>query len=271
VYLRKYLPIIPDDILLGQLLHVLDVGCGQHQWGRALFHYLHEQMGPHLIEDVRIEGIDLPDVAPTTNARQRAGRGQVFVTAGDMFHLPAERTGYYSLVHVRFLFPYVSPAAWPRLLAELTRVCKPGGWFLWMEPMIPTYCEQAPGWNRWIDQMEQAIKFLGGSPRIGEQMDVLLHHAGPWQEIKREIVMLPLGTSSSSGGHLSSERYLMVHSWLTALQPILVAAAGRASPSIDRITHHALADLNRQQVVSQWQWTMVLGKKLGDNHSSRRY
>src|SRR5947209_5957786 len=86
---RETLPLVPPTISLSKLTTVLDVGCGLHYWGKALFHTMVKQAGLDLLADIRIEGIDLDEqVVQTANRQMRLGRGQVFVSQEDWFHVP---------------------------------------------------------------------------------------------------------------------------------------------------------------------------------------
>src|SRR5215472_10113029 len=91
---------------------VLDVGAGTGQWGYDLC---------EMYEDALVVGFDL--IRPKSGAPEgyREVRGNLLhglPFAGDSF----------DFVHQRLLFAGVPVEAWPATVAELVRVCGPGGW-----------------------------------------------------------------------------------------------------------------------------------------------
>jgi Methyltransferase domain len=261
VVLQKHLPVIPPGIPLAKLTTVLDAGCGLHQWGKALFRVMIEQAGPDLVSDVLIEGVELrPDIAQTANAQIRTGRGQVFVSQGDVFHFPANRTERYDLVHARFLAPYISPHDWPALLAGLVHMCKSGGWVVWIEPAFPTKGERTPGWNNLLDSIERVVAQLGGSPQIVGSMETLFHQSGSWKVIKTSNVSIPFSTISSASGSLLIEQYRTLRSQFLALRPVMIAG-GISTDTFEHIFQEVLNEFNTRTVASQWMWKAIYGQK----------
>ncbi len=263
MHLRQHLPLVPPGISLAWLTRVLDAGCGFHLWGRDLFRAMVEQVGHELVADVRIEGIDdRPDSVSAANKQIRTGRGQVVARVGDMFDLPADFSNYYNLVHARFLAPFVAPHVWSTLLGELVRVCKPGGWVVWTEPAVPTKGERTPAWNQWLDWVEQAVEYTGGSPSITASMQQVFRQAGSWEEIERQKTSLPLHTTSTTRGYLLADQVRVLHRWLFALRSYLLAGKVVSPLTLDQGLKQGEEEFNRRAVTSQWEWYTLSGRKL---------
>jgi SAM-dependent methyltransferase len=260
--LQRSLPLLPPEISLAKLSRVLDVGCGFHQWGKALFRAMLEQAGPELVADVRIEGIEIRrDVVQTANTTLiRQGRGQVFVSQGDWFHLSASHRESANLVRACFLAPYVAQEQWPILLGELIQGCKPGGWVLWIEPALPSKGVETPAWNQWLDWLSLALTQLGGSPLISQMMETYFRQAGSWQDIQTQKITLSLSTNLSWQGNLLAEQLSTLRSWVMSLVPLL-QAGGIAPEKFVPGLQVLLEELNSRKIQSQWEWTMICGQK----------
>jgi 2-polyprenyl-3-methyl-5-hydroxy-6-metoxy-1,4-benzoquinol methylase len=130
---------------------MLDIGSGEHLWGRAVFHHLSAHMGEAAAKAMMIDGIDHdPQIVSQTNQQLRASRMNVRMRQMNMYLLPAELTNAYDVVHMRMMSPYVSPQQWSALLKELVQVCRPHGWLIWLEPLSgPTREEQADELVHW--------------------------------------------------------------------------------------------------------------------------
>lgn len=123
----------PDFIqLMGQRLdlssasRVLDVGSGVGHWGRAL--------APALSPSARLVGVDREDawVAEATRRASHAGFGERFAyQRGDANALPFDDASFDLVTCQTVLIHVPDPAA---VLAEMLRVCRPGGLVLAVEP-----------------------------------------------------------------------------------------------------------------------------------------
>jgi SAM-dependent methyltransferase len=154
-----YLELIARRLALGAVRDVLDVGCGQGHWGRAL--------AAVLSPDVQIVGVD-PEERWVEEARLRSGFTYVVGTAeelpfdDDSFDLVTCQT---VLIHVAD--PHVA-------LREMLRVARPGGRLLLAEPanrssfMLGTSANADAGVDELLDQARFSLTLEQGKRALGE-------------------------------------------------------------------------------------------------------
>lgn len=260
-YVQRSLPLLPADISLASLQQVLDVGCGRHLWGRDLFRTMLEQAGPELVADVRIEGIDsCPQMVQMARQSLRTTREQVSVSQGDLFHLPATSSECYQLVQMRFLCFSIPPSAWPLALAQLYRVCAPGGTVVWLEPALPTTEKTTPGWEQLMHWISRAVSIHGGTAGLETTMDWLFQQVGPWSRIRRTRIELPLLTMTPIQGVLPLESRQVFKGWLEDVRLWLVSS-GIPAPLVEQGIQAVLEELTQRRIQSIWPWTILVGTK----------
>jgi ubiquinone/menaquinone biosynthesis C-methylase UbiE len=260
--LRKHLPLVPPEVSPAHLNTVLDSGAGFHQWGRDLFQTMLKQASPELIRCMMIDGIDHDShMIQLAKSQLRAGRGHVRLHQEDMLHLPAAFTRRYTLVHARFLAPYVTVSAWPALLNELVRVCQPGGWVVWIEPEMPTNTPQAPAWNQCLFWIKQAIDGMHGSHGITASMEGLLRRAETWSQVTTQVHTIPLSTFSRLQGRMTTKQMAPLHRPLLALHAFLQTTQVASEQQLTACMDELLEEILMRKVESQWTWHTVSGRK----------
>jgi len=123
---RDFLALVARRWDLGEMRHVLDVGCGIGHWGRALL--------PHLASTTTLSGIDCePDwvVEATARARAHGLAGRVTYLQGTVEALPFEDATFDLVTCQTVIMHLADPLVG---LREMLRVLAPGGRILVAEP-----------------------------------------------------------------------------------------------------------------------------------------
>jgi ubiquinone/menaquinone biosynthesis C-methylase UbiE len=160
-----------DRVGVGPGQDVLDLGCGP----RGSIELLRERV----TATGRVVGLDA-DPAHVAMAREltaQLGLDNVDIAAADARHtgLPA---GSFDLVHARTLLVTVpEPEA---VVAEMTRLARPGGWVASLEPdMEYSLCyPPLPAWDRLCEIFNRAFGRNGADPFIGRRVSELYREAG---------------------------------------------------------------------------------------------
>lgn len=146
--------LLPKAIDLSNVHKVLDIGCGNGEWARRL---AKEQ--PH----IHIIGIDTSQ-ALVYEAAERAKRDGVnslsffqFGTA-QALKFPNE---HFDVVHVHSLASFISTAMWSRILDEMIRLLKIGGWLNIVDYENGTTSSAA--FNKLAAMGMAGVRALGGS------------------------------------------------------------------------------------------------------------
>jgi SAM-dependent methyltransferase len=167
----------------------LDLGCGP----LGVIDLLSERVGP----DGRVVGMDVnpANVALARSYVHDHGLGNVSIVEGD-----ARRTGLdsssFDVVHERTLLINVpDPTA---VLAEMTRLVKPGGWVIAIDPdlSVQLYHPSHPAWDRLHEIFMVAFQVDGADPFIGRRLPELLRAAGLTDvNVEARVELYPLGHS----------------------------------------------------------------------------
>lgn len=156
---------------------VLDVGCGTGQWGFELCAEFPEAL---------VVGLDL------VAGKAGGPPGHRFVRADLLQGLPF-RDANFDLVHQRLLVTGIPFVDWPRVVADLVRVTRPGGWVELVEPRSRPD-GTAPATERIMDltrEMAVALELDTGG-LVFSELDGYLRDAGLEQVARRPLV-LPIG------------------------------------------------------------------------------
>lgn len=190
--LRAHSAALLDRVGAGPGWSAIDLGCGPS----GVLDLLAERVGP----GGRVLGLEANPASVALAREFGAVRGleNVAVTEGD-----ARCTGLpsasFDLVHARTLLINIpDPAA---VVAEMTRLVRPGGWVAIMEPDVgAALCYPPhPAWDRLSQIFRSASQADGTDPLIGRRLPELLRQSGLADigaEAKADIY--PLGHSRRS-------------------------------------------------------------------------
>lgn len=142
---------------------ILDVACGTGIWCREMASEFPE---------AQVIGFDV-DSTPMEASRARLGpNGQFpanfrFLEANALQPFPFEDHAF-DLTHARLISPFVPIAFWPRVIAEMVRVTRPGGYVEIMESELPT--SSSPAFNAMLDVTSQLLTknglYVGAAPHV---------------------------------------------------------------------------------------------------------
>lgn len=146
--------LVPAAIDLKAIQRVLDVGCGNGEWARRLarqyphIHVLGVDTSVHLIQEA------------LKRAREERLQSLAFYQFGTAQALTFDDESF-DLVHVHSLASFISTAMWTRILDEMIRVLKIGGWLNIVDYEHGTTSSLA--FNRLAAMGMAGVRALGGS------------------------------------------------------------------------------------------------------------
>jgi ubiquinone/menaquinone biosynthesis C-methylase UbiE len=246
--LRPYSTMLLDRTGLASGDTAIDLGCGPS----GIIDLLAERVTPA----GRVVGLDA-DPVHVIMAREFAaehGLGHVDVVAGDARHteLAADSFG---LVHGRTLLVTIPDPA--EVLAEMTRLARPGGWVAGLEADAEhSLCHPPhPAWDRLGEIFVTAFSRNGADPYIGRRLPSLYRQAG-LTDVDAECVA-PLHPA----GHSRRTIHLDL---VRSMRPVIVeqgiADAGELD-EIDYAVREHLAD--PETLVMPFLYFMAWGRKPG--------
>jgi ubiquinone/menaquinone biosynthesis C-methylase UbiE len=177
-YLAPLVPNSPNTIL--------DVGCGTGIWPVEM---------SNLFPQAHIIGVDvalrsLPKPVPLNC---------IFAQANILQGLPFPDQQF-TFTHQRLLVAAIPALQWPRVIHELVRVTRVGGWIELLE--IGDVIQNAgPATKRLLTWMTDISKSLGFEMEVLRRLDDLLKQAG-CSDIEAQEIPVPLGTWAGSTGQM---------------------------------------------------------------------
>ena len=222
---------------------VLDVGTGTGRWGI-------EVCWEH--PEALVVGLDLVAGPREHPPGYRHVRGNL------LQGLPF-REGVFDLVHQRLLVSGIPLAEWPRVVGELVRVTRPGGWVELVEPTM-AFSHMGPATRRaWglVQDHVAAPLGLDTARAVFEALDGYLRQAGLEAVVRRELV-LPVG---EWGGRVGS--------FLASDARAVLTRMGELLRSRSLIPAEEAADLTRRSTLefeehhTTWPLAIAFGRRPG--------
>jgi len=246
--LRPYSARLLDRTGLARGQRAIDLGCGPS----GIIDLLAERAAP----DGRVVGLDA-DPVHVTMARQFAAEGDlanVEVVEADARHTGLAADSF-DLVHGRTLLVTVPDPA--QVLAEMTRLARPGGWVAGLEADCEhSLCYPAhPAWDRLCEIFRTAFSRNGADPFIGRRLPELYRQAG-LTSVGAECVA-PLHPA----GH--SRRTIRLD-LVRSMRPVIVEQGIATKDELDEIDHTVHEHIaNPDTLVMPFMYFMAWGRKPG--------
>ena len=146
--------LLPPAVDLSKVQNVLDIGCGRGEWARRL---AREQ--PH----IHVVGIDtslkfIHEAVELAEAEKLKSLSFYQFGTAQALNFPAES---FDVVHVHSLASFISTAMWSRILEEMIRLLRIGGWLNVVDFELGS--TSSPAYNQLAIYGMTGVRALGGS------------------------------------------------------------------------------------------------------------
>lgn len=231
---------------LSGALHIVDVGCGSGEITGRL---------AQLYPEAELLGVDILSSAVAFAAeRYRALAPRVRFQQGDAFEL-ALPTDHSDLVLCRHLTQAVPEPA--RMLAELYRVCKPGGWLHVLSedygmlhfPFGPLDPERL-----WQDGSFPYTRATGTDARVGRHTWAYLHQLG-LEELRVDYVVVD---TLRVPRHTFAQ---ILEAWRDGYASVLGQKSKLTETETTALFNHCIASIRDEAAYAVWQVPVLSGRK----------
>lgn len=240
-----------DRYGLSGALRILDLGCGTGEITRRL---------ASRYPQARIEGVDILEGNLALARRDSASFGdRIHYEQGDAFSLKYDAAAF-DLVVCRHMSQAVPD--FPLVLAEITRVLRPGGWLHLLSedygmlhmPVIERDGVQFDPDRFWNENAIAYLRGIGCDGRIGRHSPALLANAG-YGDIALDYVVVdtlrvPRGTFAG-----------IMQAWRDGYSQVLAEASGRTAAEVAADFDTIIAAIATPPYYAVWQVPVVSGRK----------
>ncbi|HEU5228447.1 MAG TPA: class I SAM-dependent methyltransferase [Ktedonobacteraceae bacterium] len=247
--------LFPHGLDLRTIHDVLDIACGPGTWALEV---------TQLYPQMQVTGFDISrhmiDYARSIAATE--GKHNAHFRVMDATKALDFPDGSFDLINARFIFGFMRPTTWPRLLQECQRLLRPGGTIILTEGELPITTSLA--FERISRMFAQALKAVGqsfsadgGHLGITPVLARLVREAG-----FREIQQLFPGFDMSAGTDLHKDFFYP--NFVSAFkldQPFLIQAGVTKQEEIDRLYSQMLDEVNMDDFAAINYGLIVWGKK----------
>ncbi len=246
--------LFPEYIDLQGIRRVLDIGCGPGEWAFAV-------ATAH--PEIQVTGIDVSQIMieyANAQAQEQHVNNTTFrvMSAKEPLDLP---NGVFDVVNARFLFGFMDPVTWPKLIQECVRIMRPGGVFVLTE--TEGVLTNSLATERLHTMAAEAMKRAGQSfspdgrhygitPMLGK----FLRNAG-YVNIHYKSHVIDCSTSMEA--HQD-----MYHDLLTVfklMQPYLVKADITTQEEVEGVYQRMLEEWQLPDFCALWTYLTVSGEK----------
>ena len=244
----------PAQLELASMRRFLDLGCGPGGWVRAVASEF-----PH----VQVTGIDISQLM-IEYARVQALEqqlGNVTFDVGNVREPLDFPDNTFDLINGRFLFAFMSPDAWPKLLQECHRVTRPGGLLILTETEGPL--SNSPATERLYALSVEAMKRAGQSlspdgRRVGitPMLSKFFRDAG-YVHIQHKAHVL----DCSAGSQAYLDVYQDYMAAYKLMQPYLVKMGVTTQDEVEGVYQRMLEEQQAQDFCEVWFYLSVWGEK----------
>lgn len=213
---------------------ILDVGSGTGRWAMEMAAYF---------PDTNVVATDI--VTPADEATAAPGFGlekrpenYTFVP-GNVLNGLSFADGSFDFVHMRLLIFALPEAAWPKVIRELVRVTRPGGWI----ELVETGPQQnaGPAMEMLVQWITAASERRGVNPLIGPRVADFLAGSGA-ANVNRRDIALPVG---EYGGRIGKMAETDIFSVMSGVKPLVVSQGIASDEAYTAALTQARADINR--------------------------
>jgi ubiquinone/menaquinone biosynthesis C-methylase UbiE len=246
--LRPYSAALLDRTGLTRGHSAIDLGCGPS----GIIDLLAERVVP----GGRVTGLDADPVHVSMAREFAAERGlsDVEVIGADARHtgLPADS---FDLVHARTVLVTIPDAG--DVLAEMTRLARPGGWVAGLEADAEhSLCYPAhPAWDRLCEIFQTAFSRNGADPFTGRRLPELYRRAG----------LVDVGAECVSPVHPAGHSRRTIRLDLVrSMRPVIVQQGIAGESELDELDHEVREHLaDPDTLVMPFLYVMAWGRKPG--------
>lgn len=247
--------LFPHELDLSNIHDVLDVACGPGTWALEMAQ-THPQM--------QVTGFDISRrmIDYARSIADTEGRLNAHFRVMDATKPLDFPDSSFDLIQARFIFGFMRPATWPKLLQECKRLLRPGGVVILIEGEMPLTTSAA--FEHIGRMIAQALKAVGqsfspdgGHLGITPVLSRLVRDAG-FLEIQQTVQ----GLDMSVGTDLHKDFFYP--NFVSAFkldQPFLIQAGVTTQEEIDRLYCQMLDEVNMDNFAAIDYGLVVWGKK----------
>jgi 2-polyprenyl-3-methyl-5-hydroxy-6-metoxy-1,4-benzoquinol methylase len=244
--------LLPPDVEPLEDSQVLDLACGTGAWVRQL------ARRNYLMDVIGIDGCK-----HTINLAQ--GYSGAIPNAHFMHIALNELDDFpdhsFDLVHLSLIAPLVDVQGWPALLAEVWRICRPGGYIIWREAPCPK--TNSAHWATMTSLLTQGLRNAGKSTQVTHLMPGLLEHGhlkkAPWHQVRRSETVLDISSGTRVHQRVYRELLDVIDVLPTYLK--LKLPPGESEQDLSKLANHVNIDLVEKHFTGKWPLITVVGEK----------